>query len=126
VQLRFTLPAADGGNGTRTLYATSVEWVEGYLAVVYWRRLGPRYIWCRYWWAHPEAVVRLEAMWRAWEKMRREDPLAGIAKWFVEIGDPMMRELLDPDGPFKGCNETRHREKSEDMSLPTVPLGVLP
>ena len=76
--------------------------------------------------AHPEAVVRLEAMWRAWEKMRREDPLAGIAKWFVEIGDPMMRELLDPDGPFKGCNETRHREKSEDMSLPTVPLGVLP
>ena len=120
------MTAADGESGTRTLYATSVEWVEGYLAVVYWRRLGPRYIWCRYWWAHPEAVVRLEAMWRAWEKMRREDPLAGIAKWFVEIGDPMMRELFDPDGPFKGCNETRHREKSEDMSLPTVPLGVLP
>lgn len=105
-----------------TLYPTSSAWVKNYLTVVYWRRVGTRHIWCPRWKAHPEAVVRIEAMWRAWEKMRLDDPMLGIATWFVEIGDPMMDRILDPDGPFKGCTAERHRPKAEtDMTLPVAP-----
>lgn len=107
---------------TTTLYSSLSAWVEDYLSVIYSRRLGTRHVWCPHWWDHPEAVVRLEAMWRAWEHMRKSDAALGIAAWFTEVADPMMRELLDPDGPFKGCDPERHRPKPEtDMTLPVIP-----
>lgn len=107
----------------QTLYDSAAAWVEGYLSLVYWRRLGTRHVWCPKWWAHPEAVVRVEGMWRAWEKMRQADAALGIASWFTEVADPMMRELLDPDGPFKGCSPDHHRSKPETgMTLPVSPV----
>jgi len=124
----MTAEGLNSGEQTATaslLYESAAEWVEHYLSLVYWRRLGTRHTWCSQWWLHPEAVVRLEAMWRAWEKMRREDPMTGIARWFIDVCDPMMRELLDPDGPFKGCIETRHRQKTDaEMGLPVAPLPL--
>lgn len=104
------------------LYPCASAWVEDYLSVIYWRRLGSRHIWCPCWWAHPEAFVRIEGMWRAWEQMRQDDAAMGISSWFTTVADPMMRELLDPDGPFKGCDPTRHRPKAAtDMTLPITP-----
>jgi hypothetical protein len=53
--------------------------------MVYWRRLGTRHVWCPQWWDHPEAVMRIEGMWRAWEQMRKADAALGIAAWFTEV-----------------------------------------
>ena len=106
----------------KTLYSSADEWLRDYLSVVYWRWLGTRHVWCPRWWAHPEAVVRVEGMWRSWEKMRSADAAMGIASWFTDVADPMMRELLSPDGPFKGCGPERHRPRREtDMTLPAIP-----
>nr|WP_232234197.1 DUF4913 domain-containing protein [Micromonospora chokoriensis] len=52
--------------------------VGDYLAHVVERRLafGPtsENNWCLRWWAHPEAISRLYALWRAWETLRVSDP----------------------------------------------------
>ena len=33
---------------------------------------------CREWWRHPEAYLRLDALWKSWEFMRRK-PGTGMA-----------------------------------------------
>src|SRR5664280_1675862 len=46
---------------------TLTEWVEHIYANTFIRRLGQTQRWCASWWAHAEAIVRLEALWRTWE-----------------------------------------------------------
>jgi len=54
------------------------------------------------------ALVRLEAVWRAWEALRLE-PTTGIARWLRDVADPQMDRLRDRDrGPFRGCGEGKH------------------
>ncbi len=49
-------------------YPTLPQWVDEWLLPVYRRSVsGHRRAWCPQWWQHPEAVARLEALWRAWE-----------------------------------------------------------
>lgn len=95
-------------------YETLDQFVEGYIAHIYNRkRVGAANFWCRKWWAHPEAVARLGALWHAWEYLRLADPTEGIARWFVQYGDPIMRELTSPEGTFKLCNDDGHRNVNE-------------
>lgn len=59
--------------------ATSRPSVGGYLSHVVERRLVSRPTsginWCPRWWAaHPEAISRLYALWRAWETLRVTTP----------------------------------------------------
>ncbi|MFF3571003.1 DUF4913 domain-containing protein [Nocardia jiangxiensis] len=55
-----------------TVYGNVGEFVENYLSFVYARQVKDRSdtVWCTEWWRHPEAVIRLEALWRAWEYFR--------------------------------------------------------
>ncbi|MGP5220573.1 DUF4913 domain-containing protein [Arthrobacter rhombi] len=64
--------------------------------------------WCRQWFLHPEAVSRVEALWRAWEHLRL-DAATGMSVWWRDHADPHMTVLLDPKGPFHPCSSTRHR-----------------
>lgn len=73
--------------------------------------------WCPQWWAHAEALSRLEALWRTWEAARL-DPLQGIAVWYRDFCDPRLRVLFSPAGPFAQCTAERH---SPGRWLPTVP-----
>ncbi|MBF6358318.1 DUF4913 domain-containing protein [Nocardia higoensis] len=60
--------------------------------------------WCPMWWDHGEAVARLAALWRSFERMRQGDGVE-MSVWWLHHADPMMDRLLDPEnGPFKYCS----------------------
>lgn len=84
--------------------------VEEFLAVVYARpsRAGSSWRWCPRWWAHPEAVARLEALWQAFEALRQE-PGTSAAVWWRDFVDPTMVALSDPQGTFAGCSTEAHK-----------------
>ena len=107
---------ADAIPGAVLAYASVEDWVGRYLLVMYRRAVsGTGTTWCPQWWRHPEAVVRLEALWRAWEYLRK-DPTTGMSVWLRDHCDPHMMQLLSADGPFKGCKPKQH------SGHPTEPL----
>jgi len=63
--------------------------------------------WCSQWWDHPEAVSRLEALWKAFEVLRR-DPGTGAGTWWRDYADPTMAALSDAAGTFAKCSDTSH------------------
>jgi len=63
---------------------------------------------CALWWLHVEAVVRREALWKAWEVLRL-DPGTGASVWLRDHADPAMTALTKPDGTFHRCGPTEHQ-----------------
>ena len=84
--------------------------VEDFLSKVYARpvRAQASWRWCPQWWAHPEAVSRLEALWQAFEALRL-DPGLGPATWWRDYADPTMGALSDPAGTFAACSDKGHQ-----------------
>jgi hypothetical protein len=74
-------------------------------------------VWCPDWWRHPEAVVRLEAMWRSLESLR-QDSATGISVWLRDHADVHMAALLSPAGPFRGCSAKEGHCKEPLRPLP--------
>jgi len=95
------------GKPAPKLYFASVEiFVGKYLLDMYRRPVSSTgTTWCPEWWLHPEARLRLETMWRAWEHLRLE-AATGMSVWLREHADYHMAVLLSSDGPFKGCTES--------------------
>jgi hypothetical protein len=111
--------AADG----ELAFACLEQWVDGYLLAMYRRAVsGTATTWCSQWWRHPEAVLRLEALWRAWEYLRLE-PTTGMSVWFRDHCDQHMPQLLSADGPFKGCKPAGHRRPVERLPSISPPAG---
>ncbi|WP_239476470.1 DUF4913 domain-containing protein [Nocardia arizonensis] len=104
--------------GPDFVYGNVVEFVEEYLAKVYRRQVVDvsGISWCPQWWRHPEAAVRLEALWRAWEYWRTKASI-GLSTWFLEHADLQMAKLFDPNGPFKYC-DARGGHQSNMNPLP--------
>ncbi|KAB1931893.1 DUF4913 domain-containing protein [Micromonospora sp. ALFpr18c] len=102
------------------MYRNVEAFVGDYLAHVVERRLasGPTsgINWCPRWWAHPEAISRLYALWRAWETLRVSDPQTGMSIWWRDHLDPHLAALAAEYGPFNRCNPTKH---TEPRPLPT-------
>ena len=61
-----------------------------------------------------EAVIRLEALWRAWEHLRL-DPSTGPSVWWREHADHHMSVLMSSAGPF-----------SKELGVTTTVLEPLP
>lgn len=104
-ELAVTTLVGGGGRsrGTgATHYPDLDTWVREYFATLYARPTGGDLRWCPRWNEHPEAVTRLEAMWRAWE-VHRLDPGLGMATWFTTVADPLVAQLLGRSGPFASC-----------------------
>ena len=118
---------ADGGEPLAELVFPDTEaFVRDYLAVTYRRPLdgGRTATWCPQWWAHPEAVLRLEALWRSWEYLRT-DPALGMSVWLRDHADHHMPVLFDPAGPFKGCTPDKgHGDRL--LPLPLTPAPPQP
>jgi len=51
--------------------------------------------WCPQWWRHPQAVSRLEALWRVWEVCRQLDGEVP-ARWWWQHFDPDLRGPQPP------------------------------
>lgn len=75
--------------------------------------------WCPEWWRHPEAVVRLDAVWRAFESLRT-DPATGISVWLRDHVDVHLPQLMNPKGPFRGCTAKDGHSRWPLAALPTV------
>ena len=99
-------------------YRSVDEFVQAMVITVFRRNVGPRAEnrWSARWWESAEAIMRLEAMWRAWEALRN-DPATGISHWLRDHADYHMTILLSPTGPFA---------RSQDEARTTDPLPYTP
>ncbi len=95
-------------------YRSVDEFVRGLVVPVFRRNVGPRAEarWSARWWESAEAIMRLEAMWRAWEALRH-DPATGVSDWLRDHADHHLAVLLSPAGPFA---------RSQDEAKATDPL----
>lgn len=102
-----------------------VSFVEELLAKTYRRQLRDvgHIVWCPEWWRHPEAVMRLDAMWMAWETQRGHAD--GMSTWFRDHADPHMAVLMSPEGPFKACRQQTHKDRLPPLPCVT-PAGRRP
>jgi hypothetical protein len=99
--------AAETLEQPETFYGSTDEFVREFLVVSYRREVSPKgdFRWDPRWWMHPEAVARLDALWRAWEHFRH-DPATGMSVWWRDHADHHMSVLLSPIGPFAKTSGT--------------------
>lgn len=99
------------------VYSGAVEFFSELMAQSYVREVneGAAYAWCPEWYKHPEALIRMEAIWRAWEHLRLE-PALGVSTWWLNHADPHMRILMDKEGPFKKCAYDGHKTPGRDRT----------
>lgn len=103
------------------VFPTLDAWVAGWFTPTFGRRLGAAR-WCATWWRHPEAVVRLEALWRTWEVLRL-DPAFGMATWLREHFDPQRAVLFGEDGPFQACDGDAAHHPPPPLPVQPAPSG---
>lgn len=105
----------DDDDASPTLYYGSVdEFVREFVCPVFRRVVGGRseYRWSARWWESAEAIIRLEAMWRAWEHLRL-DPATGMSVWVRDHADHHLGVLMGSGGPWA---------RSKDSAGPDEPL----
>jgi hypothetical protein len=96
--------------GGKPGFPDSATWVAHWLCPNLEREIKRTFEWCPSWWDHPEAVQRIEALWRAWESLRLEGG-TGMNTWWVDHADPQLAQLCNPDiGPFGHCHTTHGRD----------------
>ncbi|MBF6072711.1 DUF4913 domain-containing protein [Nocardia farcinica] len=110
-------------------YRSLDAFVRDYLSMMYRREVvepgSAKYArWCPRWWEHGEAIGRLEALWRAFEEARHGEG-SEMSTWWLQHADPMMTELLSPNGPFKYCSvQQGHHERLGKLPLVPAPEGM--
>ena len=77
------------------------------LVALFARSVGGEIRWCNQWQEHPEALTRLEALWRSWEALRLDTAL-GVATWLTSYLDPQLATLFGRSGTFTQCTPARH------------------
>ncbi len=112
-------PSGQSDAAAQPLYYGSVdEFVREMIVPVFRRQVGERapHRWRADWWRSAEGIIRLEALWRAWEHLRL-DPATGISVWLRDHADHHLAVLMDPEGPWK---------LSTDASRADEPLPYFP
>ena len=112
LELETAGSAAAGTRGSeepvaQPLFATAQEWVELLFTPTFVRTVGGDIRWCSRWSEHPEAILRMEAMWRSWEVLRLDGGL-GLSTWLLHHLDPGLAALVSRSGPFARCSPDRH------------------
>lgn len=130
---RTSVPAGDGGGeqpspeeSPQPYYGSADEFFAEYLRHLYAREIGGRgsgRAWRADWWRVPEAIARLDALWRSWEQLRL-DGGTGASVWWRDHADHHMAVLMDPDGPFKGSTDSCRR--GEPLPYTPPPAGLFP
>ena len=116
------VPAADSAEPPPLEFESVYDFVEQHLVTIFARNIdNPQFRWCKKWWAHAEAVSRLEALHRAYEHLRL-DPGTGMSTWWRDHAGPAMAALLDPQGTFDGCSAGLDRHSPVCTILPVEPM----
>ena len=94
------VPPPEAEPPAELVFGSVDEFVREQLRVMYRRVVGERTPrrWAADWWNYPEAVSRLDALWRSWENAR-QDPVA-MSAWWRDHLDHHMPILMSQDGPF--------------------------
>jgi hypothetical protein len=130
-QLPEAAPTLVGSTHTQPVgelvYGSVDEFVREYLRHVYKRPINARHrYWAAEWWRYDEAVIRLEALWRAWEHLR-QDPGLGMSVWWRDHADHHMPVLMDPDGPFGGVEGDENVcRRGESLPYKEPPVDLFP
>ena len=91
---------------------------------MYARRVGPgnaSFRWAARWWDYPEALARVDALWRAWEHLRL-DGATGSSTWWIEHADHHMPILMSPEGPFAKSEDKNNAGEPLPYEAPPVEL----
>ena len=113
---------ADAVAEPKSYYANVDEFFRHFLRPVYRRPVNARTtFWAADWWRYPEAVLRLDAMWRSWEQARL-DPATGMATWLRDVADYHMGILMSANGPFGTSRDTC--DPGEPLPYVAPPLGL--
>lgn len=107
-------------------YRSVLEFFEGIVMPLLQDRLiDPRngLRWSARWWDSPEALIRLDAMWRAFESLR-QDPGTGISDWLRDHFDVHMEVLTSEHGPFGKSRDVSQRGEAIPHEKP--PKGLFP
>ncbi|MEV6071810.1 DUF4913 domain-containing protein [Nocardia sp. NPDC052001] len=106
-------PPEDTDGGTDYQYASVYDWVYEWLAPATSFKVsdgGRGRVFCKKWFLHPPVVVRLDSLWRAWEKAARSGDDAAMDSWYTYSYDAAIRALTDPEGPMRNCGPKNHRD----------------
>lgn len=116
-------PTSSGqGDASAPFFADCEAWLTQWLLPTWTRAQSQSSVWCPQWWMHPEALSRIESMWRAWEELRL-DAGTGMSSWWRDHGDYHLSVLSAAHGPFKGCTlEKGHRTRA----VPVLPAQPAP
>jgi hypothetical protein len=113
-------------DGPQLFYGSADDFVRLRLIYMYARKVGSGhapYRWAADWWNYPEALARIDAMWRAWEHLRL-DGATGSSRWWIEHADHHMPILLSVDGPFARSKDTN--EPGDPLPYTPPPVGLFP
>ena len=115
----------DAPEQPETFYGSADEFVREFLIVTYRREVSPKgdFRWDPRWWMHPEAVARLDALWRTWEHFRN-DGATGMSVWWRDHADHHMGVLLSSAGPFAKTSGTT--EPGDPLPYTAPPPGLFP
>lgn len=107
-------PPVEPAEAPQLVFGSAEEFMYEQLLLTYVRDVDDRTAkWCMEWYFHPEAVSRVEALWRAWEHLR------------LDHADHHMHVLLDPQGPFYNCDKAGHRDPAH-IQPKYAPAGWFP
>jgi hypothetical protein len=106
-------------------YGPAEQFLHEQLLPSYIRKQGQQARWCKHWYLHAEAISRVTAMWRSWEKLRLEAG-TGASDWWLHHADPHMKSYLAPKQvrSTTATTNTQHRDRStlrlrQQASFPT-------
>ena len=109
------------------MFGSVDEFVREQLLNTYTRVVGPagraHRRWAADWWRYPEAIVRLEALWRSWEHLR-QDGATGSSTWWRDHLDHHMPILMDVEGPFAEAKDSNN--PGEPLPYTPPPEGMFP
>lgn len=103
-----------------TMFSSVYDFFDEFLAVAYpYTAMRAQQLrWTKRWWAHPEAVMRLTALWHRFEYLVKHEPATYLETFLRVHSDYHMRVLMAPDGIF----DDSKREDVESLPLPTEPM----
>ncbi|MFG3525078.1 DUF4913 domain-containing protein [Nocardia nova] len=119
-------PVAAAEEQPKLKYPDVETFVEKHVAHLYRREVSMqgtenKIRWCRDWYLHGEVWARFEALWMAFEHLRQGPGPEQSAYWLNHFS-PMMREIFDPEGPFKYCTVSGgHHDKLVPLPFNPAP-----
>lgn len=117
--------AAEARPGAALAFSSLPAFVEEFFLEVCFHGQDPAAAWCPKWWDHEDVVLRLEALWDAFEALRTE-PGIGTAVWIRDYLDPTIAAITNREtGPFRQCDPRRDlHHPLPKLTCEPAPVGM--